>query len=245
MQISLFPQKKSSFGTNLYLMRQLVGFNDSCAIANGWKTRQLKQASMPVRFSHAKLLVHPAAVSWLSNVLCLCAKASICFPTATPTHPQLCDQQFQDELNGTKQKLSSTDTSILATVSWLINMSQPFKEGFCLHLVANVRDTSVGGSLLTTLAARSSTFANFQIMLPRLLCPNLAWKLWPTTKPPISSLSIPTIEFLHHLHSTLKQQKLTFSGVGAHHQNRSCQMQHKDYLSMGLHQHVAHLALLA
>jgi hypothetical protein len=63
MQISLFPKKKSSFGTNVYLTRQLVGFNDSCAIANGWKKRKLKQASMPVHFSHAKLLVHPAAVS--------------------------------------------------------------------------------------------------------------------------------------------------------------------------------------
>jgi hypothetical protein len=69
MQISLFPKKKSSFGTNIYLMQWLVGFNNSCTIANGWKTRQLKQASMPVRFSCAKLLVHPAAVSQLSNML--------------------------------------------------------------------------------------------------------------------------------------------------------------------------------
>jgi hypothetical protein len=62
---------------------------------------------------------------------------------------------------GQNRKSSSADTSNLATVSWLINMSQPFKEGFHLHSGANIRDKPVGLSFLTMLAARSSTFANF------------------------------------------------------------------------------------
>ncbi len=178
MQISLFPKTKSSFGTNVYLMRWLVGFNNSCAIANGWKTRQLKQASMLVLFSHAKLLAHPAVVSWLSNVLHAFVPKPV-FILQLPHPPILNFVTSTSKMNwmGQNRKSSSTDTSNLTTVSWLIKLSQPFKEGFHLHLVTNIRDTPVGLSLLTTLAARSSTFANFQIMLPRLSHPNLAWRL--------------------------------------------------------------------
>jgi hypothetical protein len=103
MQISLFPKTKSLFGTNVYLMRWLVGFNNSCK----WLEDKTTQASLHAGPFLSCKTPCPSSCSVLAIkcAACLCAKASVRSPTATPTHSQLRDQHFQNDLNGTKQKI--------------------------------------------------------------------------------------------------------------------------------------------
>ncbi len=154
---------------------------------------------------------------------CLCAKAGVCSPTATPTCPQLCDQQFQDELNGTKQKILKH------------GHLQP---GNCLSVDQYV--SAIQGRLPFTFGCKcqgytcgafcvdhsSSKIFNFCQLL------NNAAEII-TSKSCLEALANNKTINIKSFHTnnqifassafkedcTSKQQKLTFSGVGAHHQN--------------------------
>jgi hypothetical protein len=121
------------------------------------------------------------------------------------------------------RKFSCADTSNLATISHLINVSQPFKQGFRLHLVGK-RQAYTCGTLFADHA--SGKIFNFC-----QLSNNAAKTI--TSKSCLDTLAINKTIKIKSFHTnsdffalsafkedcTLKKQKLIFSGVGAHHQN--------------------------
>jgi hypothetical protein len=154
---------------------------------------------------------------------CLCAKASVCSLTASPTCPQLCDQHFQDELYGTKQKilkcghlLPGDCLSVDQYVS-AIRGRLPFTFG-CKH------QGYTCGTLFVDHAS-GKIFNFFQ------LSNNAAKTI--TSKSCLGALANGKTINIKSFHTdngifassafkedyTSKKQKLTFSGVGAHHQN--------------------------
>jgi hypothetical protein len=156
---------------------------------------------------------------------CLCAKAGVCSPAATPTHPQLHDQRFQDELNGEKHKIFKP------------GHLQP---GNCLSIDQYV--SAVQGRLQFTFGCEHQGYtcgtlfvdhASDKIFNCCQLLNNTAKTI--TSKSCLEALANGKTINIKSFHTnndffassafkkdcTLKKQKLTFSGVGAHHQNRA------------------------
>jgi hypothetical protein len=155
--------------------------------------------------------------------MCCVAKASVCSPTATPTHPQLHDQRFQDELNGTKLKilkcghLQPGNCLLVDQYVSAIQGRLPFTFGL-----------ECQGYICRTLFVdhASGKIFNFCQRLK-----NAAETI--TSKSCLEALTNNKTINIKSFHTnngfcassvvkedcTLKQQKLTFSGVGTHHQN--------------------------
>jgi hypothetical protein len=113
--------------------------------------------------------------STLKCTACSRNKASICSPSTKAAHNPMHDILFQDELNGSHQRSSSTDNQCGDCIS-VISMFQQSKADYVTHLDKNTTVTHVGPYPLIMPAGGKITSANYQIMLLKPLRVNPVWK---------------------------------------------------------------------
>ncbi len=217
-------QRKSYFGINNCCIRGLNRFNASCVITNGSKTMHPKEVYMKVRFFSARIPVHLVVVSTsLKCAACLCTKASTRFPTNTPTQHALRNHNFQDELNTTKQRilkhghLESGDCISIDQYVSKVQGRLPFIFGHERHgyMCGTLFVDHASGKIFNFCQLSNNAIETLSI---KSCLEALAREESVTIKKFHTDYSIfASSAFNEDCNS--KGQKLTFSKVGAHHQN--------------------------
>jgi hypothetical protein len=206
------------------LSHALVGWIQQLMRNSKWLEDKTTQASLHAGPFLSCKTPCPSSCSVLAIkcAACLCAKASVHSPTATPTHPQLCDQHFQDELNGTKQKilkhrhLQPDDCLLVDQIVSAIQGRLPFTFGHkhqgytCGTLFVDYASGKIFNFCqLSNNAAKTITSKSCLEALANNKTINI--KYFHTNNGTFASSAFKE-------DCTSKKQKLTFSGVGAHHQ---------------------------
>jgi hypothetical protein len=163
------------------------------------------------------------SVSALKCAACLCTKASTRSPTNMPTQPALQNHNFQDLLNMTKERILKHGHLEPGDCISIGQMYQRSKAVFLSHLAMNDMVMCVGLCFFDHASGKIFNFCQLsnnaiETLSTKSCLEAIAWEESVTIRQFHTDNGIfASSAFKEDCNS--KGQKLTFSGVGAHHQN--------------------------